>query len=176
MTIRETRSTCLFLFATVILAAFTALSSCDLSRRYENAEVPVFIADSGSRYHLESCTYVEHADHVQEVPLGVAVGEGLKPCPVCSPPRLEQAEPNRRQQFVLFLLGAAAFATIVLVVPSTIRGISVRRQAAQIAMSRAGESWDSLSKSERKRRIRKAKRHLDEPPPDRPPNDNEPVY
>ena len=148
-----------------VLGILLLLAACSSGDRFENADSTVYITESGTRYHRESCIYVDES--AEEVPLGYAVGQGLRRCPVCSPPELEEAEPDRLRSFLLFLGGGLLAACIILGIPTIVHAVSVRRQATQIAMSRAGPTWRELSRTERLQRIRLAKARLEEPPPDR---------
>jgi hypothetical protein len=143
-----------------VLLAFGA-TSCFLSRdRYTNAREPVYILDTGIRYHLASCRYV--TEDAEEVPLGYAVGQGFTPCPVCSPPRLEETEPDPRRDLRIVIAGAVILLFGVVVAPSIVRNRIYRSRATRVAKCKVGEDWRSIPRSERKRLIGEAIDHLED--------------
>jgi len=48
----------------------------------------VYLAKSGSRYHLKGCKYLKGAG--KEITVGEAMRKGLAPCNVCKAPRLKR--------------------------------------------------------------------------------------
>ena len=158
----------LFFIALIMIPFGT---SCSLTSQYVNERTPVYMNGGDAKYHTADCRYVD--DSSIKVTLSYAVSQGLEPCLVCSPPVLKERESNLGRSFLLFLIGGIVAAFVVLGIPTIIQDIIVRNSATEIAKSRSGDEWETLSRREQKRRIKEVEGKIETPPPRRPPDEEE---
>ena len=135
----------------VIMVTIASLISCGEEDFYQNAREPVFIMDTGIRYHLESCRFVtEDAD---EVYLGYAVDHNFTRCPVCRPPMLIENELDPARDFRVVLIGGVAMVFLIVGGPFATRHLICRRRALHIVKCRFGDRWRVMLKSDREQEI-----------------------
>ncbi len=151
--VRVIRITCL-----VLLTTFAA---CSEYSYYANAQEMVYTSESGTKYHTSECIHTNESS--ESVTLAQAVSMELEPCPVCSPPRLERDESDQSGRTLLSAIGLALTAGLLVAIPFFIRARRMRSRAASVAAIRYGDSWESLSRREKKRIITEILRSLSGP-------------
>ena len=145
----------------MITLIFAPISGCHLLDRYENADEIVYLIEHGDRYHDAECPYVDES--ATEVLLSAAVSRHFTPDPVCSPPRLEERVSNRTLSILLFGIGGVGTAFIILGIPSLLQRRNTKIKASDIARTRAGESWNTMSPEERRQLVNETISRLNEP-------------
>ncbi len=82
---------------------------------------------------------------------------------------------NRTLSIILFVIGGFGTAFLVLGIPSLIQRRNTRIKGTDIARTRAGDSWGSMSREEQKKLIRESISRLNEPS-NQTRNDEDPHY
>lgn len=90
-------------------------SSVSTTSNEETDEDVVYVTSNGSRYHLESCSYLDNSSKVHKVKLRTAISKGYVPCKVCNPYGMAETEENQNSNNNNWLVVILCIALALLV-------------------------------------------------------------